>query len=153
MLCCATIDEAMAKFDMFLHEWTPPRIQFNGEYLNVLSIAVLASPAAAPASSVVLSTPSTAATAAADELQEKFGSSQTQFQRDSLANDSLTAVFVRDENRRAALLNKGVRRITLVALTQAGAMPAYFTYRQKLDFREDATHRHCKLIKLLLLLL
>lgn len=42
MLCCATLDEVVAKFDLFLNEFNPPRVRFGDEYLNVLSICVLA---------------------------------------------------------------------------------------------------------------
>ena len=35
-----------------------------------------------------------------------------------------------------------MRRITLVALSRPGTMPAYYTFRQGLSFNEDATHRH-----------
>ena len=62
MLCCATLAEAMAKFDMFLEDWSPPRTKYGDEYLNVLNIVVLS--VTTPASTL---SPTAARSASASE--------------------------------------------------------------------------------------
>jgi acetyl-CoA carboxylase/biotin carboxylase 1 len=173
MLCCSTLADAMAKFDMFIDEWQPPRLKFGDEFLNVLNIVVLGAPpmppsptASAPATSSSSSSGAPtaaagatgAATAAAttddggatSPIEVLSPSLSTRRRRNTTnageqaANetDALFGSFVRDEKRVERLLAKGVRRITLVLQARPGAMPAYYTFRERLAFKEDAIHRH-----------
>jgi acetyl-CoA carboxylase/biotin carboxylase 1 len=157
MLCCPTLAEAMAKFDMFIDEWQPPRLKFGDEFLNVLNIVVLGTPVAAPPSptSGAPAAAGSGAAGAADDGAtspiEVLSPSLSSRRRRNTANagelaanetDALFGTFVRDPQRVERLLAKGVRRITLVLQARPGAMPAYYTFRERLAFKEDAIHRH-----------
>ena len=160
MLCCTTLAEAMAKFDMFIDEWHPPRLKFGDEYLNVLNIVVLSSSAADGGSATATATAAgdDAAAAAAAAAAASGGSASPppatlspvlqQRQRAGTAGaqsdvtDAVFGAFVREPQRVQRLNAKGVRRITLVLQPRPSAMPSYFTFRNRLAFHEDAIHRH-----------
>jgi hypothetical protein len=134
---------------MFLKEFDPPRIRFGDEYLNVINMCVLSDSPVAGLGRELDNIDDVSRHGKYITLQCVNHSSfvyQLFFidltQRTANEMHAIFGAFICDDKRRAALLQKGVRRVTLVVSLYDGHMPLYYTYRQRLDYAEDATHRH-----------